>query len=155
MKKFKGTSILLLALLLSAGNVSNLFAQGYIQVTGRVLDNNTAKPLHYASISLLNSTVSNVTNADGVFVVKIPTAKFNALDSVQVSYLGYSTVRICVSDFPQGKVKTIRMVESFVKLSSIYIHPNDPLSLFNLVFSQSNIKKNYSNEPLRHVGILS
>ncbi|HNY06190.1 MAG TPA: carboxypeptidase-like regulatory domain-containing protein [Candidatus Egerieousia sp.] len=152
MKNFKGTSILLLALLLSVGNVSNLFAQGYIQVTGRVLDNNTAKPLHYASISLLNSTVSNVTNADGIFVVKIPTAKFNALDSVQVSYLGYSTVRICVSDFPQGKVKTIRMVESFVRLSSIYIYPNDPLSLFNLVFSPLNIKKNYPNEPCGMLG---
>jgi len=152
MKNFKGTSILLLALLLSVGNVSNLFAQGYIQVTGRVLDNTTAKPLHYASISLLNSTVSNVTNADGIFVVKIPTAKFNALDSVQVSYLGYSTVRICVSDFPQGKVKTISMVESFVRLSSIYIYPNDPLSLFNLVFSPSNIKKNYPNEPCGMLG---
>jgi hypothetical protein len=149
MKFFKSTSMLLLALLVTAGN---LFAQNYIQVIGKVEDANTAKPLHYASITLIGSSISNVTNADGVFVLKIPTANFHALDSVKVSFLGYNSVKMCVSDFPEGKTKTIKLTESYINLSTIYIHPNDPLSLFNLVFSPSSIKKNYPNEPYGMLG---
>ena len=149
MKNFKGTSILLLALLVTAGN---LFAQGYTQISGKVEDANTAKPLHYASISLLKSSISNVSNAEGVFVLKIPTAHFNALDSVQVSFLGYNSVKICVSDFPAGREKVIRLSPTTISLSAIYIHPNDPLSLFNLVFSSTSIKKNYPNEPCGMLG---
>lgn len=149
MKFCKSTSMLLLALLVTAGN---LFAQNYTQINGRVEDANTAKPLHYASISLLRSTISNVTNAEGLFVLKIPTANFNALDSVQVSFLGYNSIKICVSDFPAGKDKIIRLTPSTINLSAIYIHPNDPVSLFNLVFSPSNIKKNYSSDPCGMLG---
>ena len=43
----------------------------FMQLSGKVLDGATGKPLHYASVNLSGTNVSNVTNSEGVFALKV------------------------------------------------------------------------------------
>ena len=63
----KRTAALIIALLLA---LPFGFAQDlpeFLQITGKVIDGATGKPMHYASINLAGTHVSNVTNAEGIF----------------------------------------------------------------------------------------
>ena len=45
---------------------------GYVSVTGKVIDSRTKSPVDYASVSLSGTGISNITNSEGVFTLKIP-----------------------------------------------------------------------------------
>ena len=64
---------------------STLGAQEFFSVTGRVQDAATKKSLSFASIQLLTTNISNVSNSEGIFVLKIP--NHTKADTVFISYL--------------------------------------------------------------------
>ena len=47
-------------------------AEAFLTVYGKVMDGRTDQPVAYASVSLTGTSISNVTNADGLFSLKIP-----------------------------------------------------------------------------------
>lgn len=122
----------------------------YLQITGKVIDGATGKPMHYASINLAGTPVSNVTNAEGIFSLKIaPTTAPDAL--VTVSHLGYATVTLKVSDFPADgsqRQKSIALFPISLSLDPALIRAQDAREL--LIAALYRIRQNY---PDKHVGM--
>ena len=146
----KRTAALIIALLLA---LPFGFAQDlpeFLQITGKVIDGATGKPMHYASINLAGTHVSNVTNAEGIFSLKIaPVTPPDAL--VTISHLGYATVTRKVSDFPTGDAKsplTITLVPISISLDAALIRAQEAKEL--LIAALYRIKQNY---PDKHVGM--
>ena len=141
----KRTVTLLIACLL----VFPLLAQeapSYLQISGRVTDAATRKPLHYASVDLAGTTVSNVTNSEGAFTLKIdadtpPTAL------VTISHLGYATITLKISDFQGYTAESPRKIAlspiSFT-LDPALIRGQDPLEMLRAALYR--IKLNYPTE---------
>lgn len=70
-------------------------AQEFYSVSGKVLDASSKRHLSYASIQLISTNISNVTNSEGNFILKVPVnLKF---DTLLVSYLGYKTQKIVLN----------------------------------------------------------
>lgn len=146
----KRTATLIIAFLLA---LPLGFAQDlpdFLQITGKVIDGATGKPMHYASINLAGTHVSNVTNAEGIFSLKIaPITPPDAL--VTISHLGYATVTRKVSDFPTGDTKDpliIKLVPISISLDAALIRAQDAKEL--LIAALYRIKQNY---PDKHVGM--
>ena len=122
----------------------------YLQIAGKVIDGSSGKPLHYASVNLAGTTISNVTNADGVFSLKIdPRTAPSAL--VTVSYLGYATVTLKLSDFQGFDIENPRKVmltQVSLTLNPALIRAENPEEL--LMAAIYKIKQNY---PDQHVGL--
>lgn len=123
---------------------STLGAQDFFSITGRVQDASTKKSLSYASIQLQNTNISNVSNSEGVFVLKIP--KNTRADTVFVSYLGFKSQKIPVKAFENQQL-TIRLNPSEINLKPITVRPQDALLLLRLALYR--VQKNYSTEPLQ------
>ena len=47
-------------------------AQEFYSVSGKVLDASSKRQLSYASIQLISTNISNVTNSEGNFILKVP-----------------------------------------------------------------------------------
>ena len=120
--------------------------QGTCIISGKVNDAATGKHLEFASISLINSSISNVTNSDGVFTLKIPLSRMTPADSIIVGYMGYRSTEICAADFKEGKFMRISLQPSAFSLDALHIYPNDPDAIFDMVFARNNIIKNYPTE---------
>lgn len=56
------------------------------KITGKVIDQKTGKPLAGVSVKVKNSSQSTITNEEGVFTIKAP----SALSIVTFSYVGYA-----------------------------------------------------------------
>lgn len=122
----------------------------YLQIAGKVIDGTSGKPLHYASVNLAGTNISNVSNADGLFTLKVdPRTAPSAL--LTVSYLGYTTVTLKLADFEGYDLKNplkIELMQVSLSLNPSLIRAQNPEEL--LLAALYRIKQNY---PDKHVGM--
>lgn len=122
----------------------------YSEIAGKVIDAQTDKGLAFASVGLSSSNISNVTNSDGYFSLKIP---FSSPDTilVKVSFVGYASVNVPLSDFySAGKPLRISLIRTSLTLDPSMIRPYDAAGLFDVAFGR--IKSNYPQENVSMTG---
>ncbi len=141
----KRTVFLLIALLLIIPALAQDPA-GFLQISGEVRDGATGKPLHYASINLAGTNVSNVTNSEGFFTLKVD-ARTLPSALVTISHLGYAAVTYKIADF-QGygsdNPLKIRLIPISMTLDPALIRARDPEEL--VMAAIYRIKQNYPDE---------
>ncbi|WP_291865760.1 carboxypeptidase-like regulatory domain-containing protein [Maribacter sp.] len=118
--KFKLALILTLFTVLSSFNVLAFQEQkvDFIEYRGEVLDETSKKPLIFATLAIQESNITTVTNTEGQFSLKIPKEKKGS--NVSISFLGYKTKLIPLSQFKEKKIK-IYLSVSVTELSEINI----------------------------------
>ena len=94
-------------------------AQNAITINGRVLDNETNKPLPFATIEISQSGTGVVTNEYGEFNYHIPESFIH--DKVQISHLGYKKMQLNVSEIKQGVLSTYKLEPEIQQLPEIEI----------------------------------
>ena len=122
----------------------------FLQIAGKVVDGATGKPLHYASINLSGTNISNVTNAEGFFTLKVD-ARTLPTAIVTASHLGYATKALKISDFEgftnDNPYKVVLSPVSLT-LNPALIRAQDPVEL--VLAALYRIKQNY---PDKYVGM--
>ena len=124
--------------------VQIIHGQDFYPVTGRVQDASSGKALNFASIQLISTNISNVTNSEGIFVLKIPSGV--KADSLMVSYLGYKSKRVAIKDFGKEPLK-IKLEQSDIALNPITIRPQDAPSILKMALAR--IPRNYKLAPVQ------
>ncbi len=95
---------------------------------GRVLDKRTGKPLPYATIALLETSLGSITNQEGEFSFKIPV---NLSDPMLViSYMGYRK-RVLPVNYPLENGLEVRLEKETIPLQEVIIRFADPVKLLN------------------------
>lgn len=79
---------------------------GFIIVSGSVSDIATNEPLPFATISLFGNKIGNIANGSGEFRIRIPEKYGN--DSLQISYVGYSSIIRKISDLKPEEVYLLK-----------------------------------------------
>lgn len=100
---------------------------GFTEYKGKVVNSRNQNPLTSAYLSVQNSNISTVTNADGEFSLKIPNNLENV--NIAVSHLGYQTRVLPLQHFQQQPV-VIELQESMEELGEVAIfNYTDPEAL--------------------------
>lgn len=113
-------------------------AQEFYSVSGKVLDASSKRQLSYASIQLISTNISNVTNSEGNFILKVPVNLKS--DTLLVSYLGYKTQKIVLKP-GIDQIINIMLNPSEIDLKPITIRPQDPYELVMMAINR--IDRNY------------
>ena len=109
---------------------------------GKVVDMLTKKPVVFANVYLLNSSIGTVTNSDGEFILKVPSPESDK--TVGVSYIGYHNVEIKLSTLePEDNV--IKLEPSSVQIKEVIIRTSDPTELLQMAMQR--IDENYKVSP--------
>lgn len=117
---------------------------GFDTVCGKVVDSKTGEPVFFASVSLEGSRISNVTNSEGVFTLKVPEG---SAGQVLITHLGYANASIPIASFAgssSDSPKTISLIPSSIRLEAAVVRSIDPDQLFNTVLRR--IKDNYPDQ---------
>ncbi len=115
--------------------------------TGKVIDVTTKKPIEFANVYLLGSSLGTVTNAEGEFVLKVPVTELTR--KVGFSYLGYQNIVLSLAEMKE-KDNVVRMETTAVSLDAVVIRTDDPLDLLSMAFR--NIHENYKSDPEMLIG---
>lgn len=112
-------------------------------VYGKITDSSDGHSLAFASVTHVVSGVSNVSNSEGFFSLKLP-MEVSPEDEIRVSFLGYVTATLRVEDFSESspdKPHGIRLPPVSFTLDPAVIRSIDPLDLFNEAYDK--VKDNY------------
>ena len=117
-----------------------------LSVTGRVIDRESGKPLVFASITMLQSGISNVSNGEGFFSIKFPEEMSG--DSLSISYIGYKTINVALTDIMDAK-STHKFFMDLLpfEISGAVIRPKEANDIVKMAIA--NISKNYPQEDMR------
>jgi hypothetical protein len=114
----------------------------YKVYTGKVIDALSKKPVVFANVYLVKSSIGTVTNSDGEFVLKVPIGELN--QSVGISFIGYNNVEIKLSDF-SSEENVIKLEPSAVPIKEVVIRTSDPTELLRMAMRR--IDENYKIAP--------
>ena len=115
----------------------------YKEYKGEVMDADSKKPLVFATLTVEGTNISTITNTEGEFSLKVPKNLTNA--NVLVSYLGYKTKLLPLSQFKDGNNK-IYMDISIVELSEVSLSiPTNAESLVRETLKKKG--QNYFDDP--------
>lgn len=112
-------------------------------VYGKITDSSDGHSLAFASVTHVVSGVSNVSNPEGFFSLKLPMEVLPE-DEIRVSFLGYVTATLRVEDFSESspdKPYGIQLPPVSFTLDPAVIRSIDPLDLFNEAYDK--VKDNY------------
>lgn len=112
-------------------------------VYGKITDSSDGHSLAFASVTHVVSGVSNVSNSEGFFSLKLPMEVLPE-DEIRVSFLGYVTATLRVEDFSGSspdKPHGIRLPPVSFTLDPAVIRSIEPLSL--LIEAYDKVKDNY------------
>lgn len=112
-------------------------------VYGKITDSSDGHSLAFASVTHVVSGVSNVSNSEGFFSLKLPMEVLPE-DEIRVSFLGYVTATLRVEDFSESspdKPYGIQLPPVSFTLDPAVIRSIDPLDLFNEAYDK--VKDNY------------
>lgn len=114
-----------------------------VVVSAVVKDKDSRKELGNVNIALVGSNVGTVSNADGVFSLRI--SKDDAHKGLIVSHIGYSNVRVSIGELlNQEKQPVIWMSPSTMLLKELNVFGGDPRELVEEAVAK--IAQNYSEK---------
>ena len=104
------------------------WAQGSLLVTGIVKDKESRKALTNVNIAVQGSNVGTVTNADGVFSLKVSQEELSR--GVVVSHLGYQNTLVSAEALTKSQKRlTIWLTPTVLTLEMVNVYGGDPLAL--------------------------
>ncbi len=112
-----------------------------IIVSGTVMDQNSQKPIPFASICIVGKSLGSVTNMQGEFIIKIPGYLWQ--DSLGISCIGYKTLikpLIKVENQDRFELQT-----DYIPIQEVIIRKTDPIYLIRSALKK--IPENYDMNP--------
>jgi len=127
-------------------------ADSHITLKGIVVDNETHEPLPFAIINILQLKISVISNESGEFQFHIPEESNNSV--VKISYLGYKTIKLKVSEINPDVVTTFRMEPQIQQLQEVEILERKSKTSAEDIVARAigNIKSNYPKEKTLYYG---
>ncbi len=115
-------------------------------IIGQIIDKETNKPMIFASITMRKSGISNVSNGEGFFSLKFP--EENVTDSISISYIGYKTYSVAVSELIKSdKPHTFYLEQTPYNISGAIVRPEEANDIVKLAIS--NISNNYPQHDMK------
>lgn len=114
-------------------------------VRGIIIDSETKEPLPFANIVVIGLNKGTVSNAEGNFAFDRSAVPSD--DTVQFSYMGYETFRICVNDLKKNN--RIRLNQASINLEEVQISTNILGGREIVALAEKNYSKNHPSPPQR------
>ena len=125
---------------------ATIFYGQEIIINGTVYSKSIKEVLPYGTISVINNNIGTLTNSKGEFKIIIPKIMKN--DSLSISYIGYKTKRIPISEIKNQLV--VYLEEEETSLNEVVVTTYTANSIVRKAIQ--NIPNNYDLEPYKIKG---
>lgn len=122
----------------SLNNFSQLKNDSILEISGKILNNKTQKPIPFASVGIVNTTIGTISNENGAFNLKVHKKYLDStFFAANISFKTYETK---LKNIEQQKA-TFLLEENYVSIQEVIIRSRDPIVILNKAIE--NIRNNY------------
>ena len=129
-------------LILFASSIFFVTAQNLTKISGKIVDFQTNKPLHNATIILSKQQKTTTSNKKGEFGIF---SKYKN-QTLSVSYIGYQKFTINIDNFTNDTLIYIYLKQKDVKIQKVLINPRKPTEIITKSLLQ--VPDNYSSQAM-------
>jgi len=108
-------------------------SENYIEYKGLIVDRKTGEHLAFASINVIGTNVSIVSNSEGQFLLKL--SKENLNPKVLVSFIGYKNKVVLLADLKPEKMR-IELDPTAIQLPELSVTSRDAAELMRAVMEK-------------------
>ncbi len=126
-----------------AGRVKPNDSASFFTIRGRIYDMQNHEAIPYAAIGIAEENIGTITNADGVFAIKIP--RHYLKSNITISHLGYKSLTVPAELLANQSVDLYIETE-YVSIQEVIIRNIDPRSIVQEALRRR--EANYSTEPV-------
>ena len=128
----------------------NASGQGYVIISGKIIDKTTRQPIPYAHIGVMAKGLGTIANEQGEFYYRFP--KIAADEDVTVARLGYKNLARKGAEFASGDKDVLLELETAqpVVVDSAYMKGFDARSW--VAAALGKVTKNYTDSPIVMTG---
>ncbi len=119
----------------------------YTVLSGKIIDQETEKPVVFASVYKAGTSIGTVSNIDGEFILKIPGNEPSG--NISISFLGYKNKEVPAENL-LGTSNVIKLETHAIPIDEVVIRGLDPIDL--LTAARLKVKENYSMVPEMQTG---
>ena len=143
---FRPLALLFLSIVCGTGT----FAQGYIVISGKIIDKTTRQPIPYAHIGVMAKGLGTIANEQGEFYYRFP--KIAADEDVTVAHLGYKNLARKGGEFVAGDKNVLLELETAqpVVVDSGYVKNFDARAW--VMAALEKVTNNYTETPVMMTG---
>ena len=134
------------AALAAAAQENDAVPTAFLTLYGKVTDSQSGQPLPFVSVALEGSALSNVTNTEGLFSLKLPAGTANDTQ-IHLHHLGYLNVTYPLARFQGSTAERpvlIPMAPMSIQLDPSVIRSIDPAELLQAAYR--HVKDNYPQQ---------
>lgn len=112
-------------LTLYCSGLCSLLAQ--VNISGKITESGTNKAVEFANIGIVDRAKGTVSDFDGSFSMDLQDGEINATDTLQISRIGYQTLKFSIRDFVKRIALNahISMEPSLYELKGITVRSSD------------------------------
>ena len=114
----------------------------YYTYSGEISDSESKESIAFANVYLEGSSIGTVSNIDGEFILKVPSALGDR--KLSISFVGYKTYEITLEELKKVK-NSIKLVPDPIPIQEVIIRTGDPVELLRKALAR--IGQNYSTTP--------
>ena len=124
--------------------------QGYLIISGKIIDKATRQPIPYAHIGVMTRGLGTIANEQGEFYYRFP--KITADEDVIVAHLGYKNLARKGAEFVSGDKNVLLELETAqpVVVDSAYVKSFDARGW--IMAALGKVGKNYTDTPIMMTG---
>ncbi len=116
------------------------YSQKDIKLAGTIFDENKV-PVPYAAIGIPSKYIGTSSNDDGAFFLAL--SKSNLADTLEISSIGFKTIKTTVQKFINRKNKDITLEEAAISLDQVTILASDDY----VKLAKKSLRKNMISKP--------
>lgn len=137
-------------LLVFGWSLPDVQAQGYVIISGKIIDKVTQQPIPYAHIGVMSKGLGTIANERGEFYYRFP--KIASTEDVVVAHLGYRNLARKGAEFVSGDKNVVleMQVAQPVVVDSAYINSFNARGWVSAALSK--VQKNYTETPIVMTG---
>lgn len=114
----------------------------YTVLSAKIVDEETKKPVVFATVYKTGSSIGTVSNSDGEFELKIPGKSTDG--TLSITHLGYKNLEVSIKEI-KSKKTTITLAPHAIPIEEVVIKDIDPIAL--LMKALDKKRDNYSMNP--------
>jgi len=100
---------------------SNQILSQTFSLSGKIQDKDTGRPLSYANVRILNSSLGTASNIEGKYEIKLPAGNYKFI----TSYIGYKTDTISITISSEMRDVNFNLIQTDITLPEIVVLPGE------------------------------
>ncbi len=128
--------------------INPMLAAEHIKIKGKIVDKETAEPIPYVNIAIIEAGIGTISNINGVFELNIP--EEHSAKIISISAIGYAMQQLIIGDYKEVTTILIELVAENYQIDEVDVNAKSLVVYKYVKEAVKNMPQNYMQQAFNY-----